>query len=153
MEIEVTLREVSPDDLDVFFEHQRDPEGARMAAFPSREREAFDAHWEKIQAIEENVLRTVVVDGQVAGNLGSWIQDGKREVGYWFGREFWGRGVASRALTEFVKVVDARPLWAFAAEHNQGSVRVLEKCGFVEVKEDALEPGEDGVRMRAFRLD
>lgn len=153
MAAEVTLREVIPDDLGVFFEHQRDPEGARMAAFPSRDREAFDAHWKKIQAIETNVLRTVLVDGRVAGNLGSWIQEGKREVGYWFGREFWGRGVASRALAEFVGFVDTRPLWAFVAEHNLGSVRVLEKCGFTEVEEEALEPGDDGVRMRAFRLD
>ena len=41
------LREVLVSDLDAFFEHQRDPEATRMAAFPARDREAFDAHWRR----------------------------------------------------------------------------------------------------------
>src|SRR5690606_18859114 len=41
----VRLRDVEPDDLPVFYAHQRDAEAARMAGFPSRDRAAFDAHW------------------------------------------------------------------------------------------------------------
>ena len=69
----------------------------------------------------------------VAGNIGSWEQDGKRFVGYWVGREFWGKGVATRALQEFVGEVTKRPLHAWVAASNVGSIRVLEKCGFVQV--------------------
>jgi hypothetical protein len=39
----VTLREVTKEDLPIFFEHQLDAEATRMAAFPSRDREAFMA--------------------------------------------------------------------------------------------------------------
>ena len=35
------------------------------------------------------------------------------------------------ALAAFVPLVDVRPLRARVASHNAGSIRVLEKCGFV----------------------
>jgi RimJ/RimL family protein N-acetyltransferase len=42
----------------------------------------------------------------------------------------WGRGIATAALSELIKLERARPLHAAAAD-NAGSIRVLEKCGFV----------------------
>ena len=80
---EVGIREVEDGDLAVFFEHQRDPEGAAMAAFPPREWDAFVAHWDKVRADESALTRTVLVDGAVAGNVASWAADGERLVGYW----------------------------------------------------------------------
>jgi RimJ/RimL family protein N-acetyltransferase len=91
------LRDVQPDDLDAFFEHQSDPEAAAMAVFPARDREAFDAHWGRVLADDSLVTRTIVDEGVVAGNVGCWEQDGRRLVGYWVGREFWGRGLATAA--------------------------------------------------------
>ena len=84
------LREVREDDLDVLFEQQREPEAVAMAVFPAREREAFDAHWRRVLANDRNVVRAIEVDGEVAGNIGSWEQDGKQLVGYWLGREVLG---------------------------------------------------------------
>jgi len=40
----VTLREVTKEDLPIFFEHQLDAEATRMAAFPSRDR--FTRMWQ-----------------------------------------------------------------------------------------------------------
>ena len=94
------LRDVEPGDLDAFFEHQSDPEAAAMAVFPARDREAFDAHWRRLLADDSVVKRTIVDDGAVTGNVGCWEQDGLRFVGYWVGREFWGRGLATAALAE-----------------------------------------------------
>jgi RimJ/RimL family protein N-acetyltransferase len=127
------LREAREDDLDVLFEHQREPEAVAMAIFPAREREAFDAHWRKLLADPALVVRVIEVDGEVAGNIGSWEQDGRQLVGYWLGREFWGRGLATAALAEFVQELDTRPLHAWVASSNGGSIRVLEKVGFVRV--------------------
>jgi RimJ/RimL family protein N-acetyltransferase len=126
----IQLREVEDADLDVLFEHQADPVAAEMAAFPSRDRARFDAHWAKIRLDETTILRAIVVDGLVAGGLTSWLGDGRRLVGYWIGRDHWGRGVATRALGQFVREVPDRPLYAYVAAHNTGSRRVLEKCGF-----------------------
>ena len=127
------LRDVVDDDLDALYEQQRDPEATRMALFPARDREAFYAHWQRVLADDVVTKKTIVHDGEVAGNVLCWEQDGRRLVGYWLGREFWGKGLASRALAELVDVVTARPLHAWVAVSNVGSVRVLEKCGFVVV--------------------
>jgi RimJ/RimL family protein N-acetyltransferase len=142
----VSIRAVRDDDLETFFEHQRDPEAVRMAAFPARTREAFMAHWHKIMADETLVAQTVVAaDGQVAGNLVSWESDGRRLVGYWIGRPYWGRGVATSALALLLDHVPSRPLYAEVAAHNAGSIRVLEKCGFRPVEGHAATVADDGI--------
>jgi len=129
------LRDVIESDLPVFFEHQTDPEAVRMADVPSREREAFMAHWQNILANETLTKKTIVFGGQVAGNVVSWDQDGRRLVGYWVGKEFWGKGLATKALAELIDELP-RPLHAYVAKTNIGSIRVLEKCGFVRSDED-----------------
>ena len=131
--MERVLRDVAESDLDVLFEHQREPEANEMAIFPARDRESFDAHWRRILADDSVIKKTIVVDGQVAGNIGCWVQDGRRLVGYWVGKDFWGKGLATRALREFVDQIETRPLHAWVATTNVGSIRVLEKCGFVQV--------------------
>ena len=132
----IVLRDVVEADLPILFEHQRDPEAARMAAFPPRDREAFTAHWQKILANDELTKKTIVFDGQVAGNVVMFDRDGKHLVGYWIGREFWGQGLATRALAELLTEVKERPLHAYVATSNLGSVRVLEKCGFTFVSRE-----------------
>jgi RimJ/RimL family protein N-acetyltransferase len=136
------LREVVDADLPAFYENERDAEAAAMAAFPSRERDAFMAHWAKTLANESALTWAIVSDGAVAGNIGCWEDHGRRLVGYWIGREFWDRGLATRALTEVLDLVDARPLHAYVVMSNAASIRVLEKCGFVKVGEHA---GGDGI--------
>lgn len=107
-----------------------------MADFPPRDREAFDAHWQRVLADDANVVKTITFEGQVAGNIGSWEQDGRRLVGYWLGKEFWGKGLATKALAELVQELGTRPLYAYVAKTNVGSIRVLEKCGFVRSEQD-----------------
>jgi RimJ/RimL family protein N-acetyltransferase len=128
------LRDVVPSDVDFFFEHQSDPQATAMAVFPARDRETFDAHWRRLLADDSLVTRTIVVDDAVAGNIGCWRQDGLLLVGYWIGRAFWGRGLATAALAELAAEIPERPLNAWVAATNLGSIRVLEKCGFVEVE-------------------
>ena len=137
----ILLRDVITDDLPIFFEYQRDPVAVQMAAFPARDRETFMAHWAKIMADETNILKTILCDGQVAGNIVSWDQSGEhsehseREVGYWLGREFWGKGLATQALAAFLDLDTTRPLYAYVVKHNLASQRVLEKCGFEPLDE------------------
>ena len=129
------LRDVVESDLPVFFEHQQDPEATAMADFPARDRDAFDTHWERILADAGLYKKTIVFEGLVAGNAVSWPQDGRQLVGYWLGKEFWGKGLATQALGEMIDDLGT-PLYAYVAETNIGSIRVLEKCGFVRSDED-----------------
>jgi RimJ/RimL family protein N-acetyltransferase len=136
MKTKIQLRNVEADDLPLFFEHQRDPIAVAMVAFNSRDRAAFDQHWAKLLADDSLLKKTIIVvsavsaENQVAGNIGSWTSEGKREVGYWIDRAFWGRGVATEALSAFLCLEQTRPLYAGVAKHNVASIRVLQKCGF-----------------------
>jgi RimJ/RimL family protein N-acetyltransferase len=133
---EVVLRPVEPADLPILFEHQRDPAGIAMAGVGGRDRAAFDEHWAKILADDETIIRTVLVDGEVAGHVLSFERDGRREVGYWIARHHWGRGVATAALVAFLGEDEARPLHAGVLPANAASLRVLEKCGFAVCGEE-----------------
>jgi len=136
----IRLRNVEPDDLPIFFEQQLDSDAARMAGFASRNRAAFDSHWAKnILGNPTAVTRTILLAGKVVGNIGSWRQDAVRFVGYWIGKEYWGRGIATQALASMLRVVTDRPIRAHVAKHNLASIRVLEKCGFKLEDEDGDE--------------
>jgi RimJ/RimL family protein N-acetyltransferase len=146
----VELREVVESDLTVLFEHQRDPEATEMAAFPARDPDAFMAHWKRILDDGSVLVRTAVDDGRVAGYVTCFELEGETLVGYWIGREHWGKGVASAALAAFLLLVEKRPLRARVATHNAGSIRVLEKCGFAPTGK--TEVGDDGVEELLFEL-
>lgn len=130
------LREVLPTDLEVLFEHQRDPDALAMAAMPGRDRDTFATHWKaRVLGDPSVVVRTVLVEGEVAGTVNTFVASDLRLVGYFFGKRYWGKGIATLAVQELLKIDTSRPLFAFVAEHNVASRRVLEKNGFAVVEE------------------
>ena len=136
---ELLLRDVVNDDLPIFFEQELDQEAYFMAAFTSKEpsdREAFEAHWQRILADLTVIIQTIVLNKQVVGSVLSYENGGKPEVSYWLGKEFWGKGYATWALAEFLSHHNKiRPIYARVAKDNLGSRRVLEKCGFKQIGE------------------
>ena len=137
----VGLREIRESDFPILFAYQDDPEANAMAAFPARDEAAFREHLVRVLANPDNIARTIVDGDVVVGQIGSWDQEGQRDVGYWVGREHWGKGYATAALRALIALDPVRPLWAEIAEHNIGSQRVVEHCGFVldhTMQEDVL---------------
>ena|ERR671926_1329783 len=134
MSNKVLLRNVISEDLPIFFEYQLDQEANYMAAFTAKDptnQEAFMAHWQRNLADPANINQTILVNGQVAGSVSSYEDEGKPEVTYWLGKEYWGKGIATAALREFLAQKNQiRPIYARVAKDNPGSRRVLEKCGF-----------------------
>jgi RimJ/RimL family protein N-acetyltransferase len=133
--MKVMLREVRDTDLPVFFTQMNDTEGIRMAAFTAKDpsdSDYFHAHWTRIRQDPTVIVRTVIGDsGEIVGHAALFGPPEEREVTYWVGRQYWGRGAATAALRELLHVASERPLHARAAADNVGSIRVLEKCGFV----------------------
>ncbi|MFG2646190.1 GNAT family N-acetyltransferase [Streptomyces sp. NPDC048436] len=130
--MEVSLRPVHDSDLPVFYRQMNDPEASRVAAFTSPKASdwsLFEAHWKKLRS-SDDVVRTVLADGDVVGSAAVYGEPGEREVTYWIDRAYWGRGLATAALRSLLVEVPERPLYARAAADNAGSLRVLEKCGF-----------------------
>jgi RimJ/RimL family protein N-acetyltransferase len=135
----VVLRDVTEDDLPVFFEQQLDSAAIHMAAFTREDpsdRDAFMEHWIKILGDDAITTKAILFEGQVAGHVASFERFGKPEVTYWIGRQYWGMGIATKALSEFLGCVRARPRYARAARDNIASIRVLEKCGFTTCGHD-----------------
>lgn len=130
----ITLRSVVSSDLPTFFAQQADPVAIRMAAFTVEgmdDWDTFDTRWKRFLADQFITIRTVLADGAVAGSVLSYEADERREVSYWLGREYWGRGIATAALAAFLREETARPIYARVAVDNVASLRVLEKNGFV----------------------
>src|SRR2546422_10499625 len=132
---EIILRDVTETDLPIFFEHQRDPAANFIAAFTSRDpadRDAFAAHWKRILNDDTVVVKTIVFEGRVIGNVAKIVdrEFGKPEVTYWIGKEYWGMGFATKALSRFLRDIQVRPIYGRAAKDNVASIRVMEKCGF-----------------------
>ena len=152
----IALREVTREDLPIFFEDQLDAEATRMAAFPSRDRDAFMAHWAKIMSKEANVtgiLNTILADDAVAGNILYWEAAGEPNIGYWLSKAHRGKGIASAALTQFLAKIEVRPVYAHVAKHNFASIRVLQKCGFQPVREERYEDDDVIELVMGLRAD
>ena len=153
---DVLLRDVTEGDLPTFFEQQLDSDANRMAAFTRKDpadRDAFDAHWTKIMGDDTITIKTILFEGHVAGHVATFQMFGKPEVTYWIGREYWGKGLATKALSEFLGHVNARPLYARVSKDNVASIRVLEKCGFTVSGEDKGFSNARGEEVEEFILE
>jgi RimJ/RimL family protein N-acetyltransferase len=127
----VRLRDIARDDLPRMYEFNTDPDANRLAATIPRSSNAFEAHWQNALADPDVVAKAIAVGDVMAGYICCFKSDDGHAVGYWVGKDFWGRGIASRALEMLLNEVTIRPLHARVATRNRPSLRVLQKCGFV----------------------
>ena len=142
----ILLRPVLSSDLPIFFEQQLDREAVAMSAYPAKDRGEFMRHWEGILKNKAVIARAIIYKEKIVGHLLCW-KEGRFEqrVGYWIGKQFWGRGIATSALREFLVEVRIHPLYAEVANHNVASKRVLEKNGFTL--------HDEGAKISKFKLD
>ena len=62
-----------------------------------------------------------------------YFKKSETSVTYWIDRKFWGNGIASKGLKEFLKIETIRPIFGRVAVDNFGSQKVLEKGGFIKI--------------------
>lgn len=137
---EIQLRPIAPDDLAPLYKMQAEPRGCEVAVARPRTRDESDAHWLRVLADPACVSWGIVLDSRLIGNVVSFRLDGKTYLGYWIAERFWGRGIASEAVRRFLAMVmTTRPVHARVATSNAGSVRVLQKNGFVTEKTEVSE--------------
>lgn len=154
----VTLRDTVEDDLPTLFEQQRDPEAVAMAAFGAGDpddRAAFMERRIRFMADPSIINQTIVYNGEIAGIVALFEMFGHQQIGYWVDKPLWGKGIATRAVALFLEHIPQRPLYAHAAKDNLGSLRVLEKNGFVVIDEHnefSERRGKDVVEC-VLRLD
>lgn len=150
--MDVELREARDEDVEVLFENQSDPDSNRMAGVEGKNREDYFALRQRLLTNPENIMRVIVLEeGEIAGDIVSWrTESGGREIGYRIGQKYWGRGIATAAVTAFTAELTERPLYAHVVHWNPGSMRVLDKCGFERL--DADQDPEPDPETQAFVL-
>jgi ribosomal-protein-alanine N-acetyltransferase len=131
--MQINLRNATENDLEIFFINQLDEEANYLAAFTSKDpsdREAYVSKWKRFLGDSTIHMKTIEYNGKVAGTVAKYEMDQKAEITYWLGKEYWGKGIATRALQDFLQLEKIRPIYGHVAFDNHGSIKVLEKAGF-----------------------
>ncbi|WP_417455760.1 GNAT family N-acetyltransferase [Kordiimonas sp.] len=136
---DVRLRPHQAADFETLVTFVDDEEAFFLAGGGTRDTSA-PAMQARIEAYITKDARFAVVlyEGAVAGYVAAFEREGMLEVSYWIGRDFWGKGIASRALGLWVteRAKDSNELHARVAKDHTASIRVLEKNGFQVAGED-----------------
>ncbi len=136
---EITLRPTTVADLNHLFVFQLDPDARHLAAFTPKDPTNKQAYLEKYTRILLDPTtnnQTLMVNNIIAGSIGKFIMEGHAEITYWLDKQYWGQGIATRALKKFLEEELTRPIFGRVAFDNFGSQKVLEKCGFIKVGSD-----------------
>jgi RimJ/RimL family protein N-acetyltransferase len=135
----LTLTETIKDDLNAFFQFQLDEEANYLAAFTAKDpndKAAYIEKYSKFLTDPAITMRTIKSNDEIVGSIAKFVMANEAGITYWIDRKFWGKGIATAALQDFLKIEKTRPLFAHTAFDNYGSQKVLEKCGFKKIGQD-----------------
>lgn len=137
--LDIKLRRTEVADLDSLFQFQLDKEASYLAAFTpkdSTDKAAYLAKYARLLNDPTVNNQTILVNSVIVGSVAKFILEGDTEITYWLDRKFWGKGIATKALKDFLDIETTRPIFGRVAFDNFGSQKVLEKCGFVKIGSD-----------------
>ena len=138
------LRHFTADDLEAFLAMHSDPDIVRYVPFPPLTREQAEERLRSIATMtaiddEAQNLRLAVVlpeSDELIGDVSLWSSASDRlqgEVGYAFNSRFHGRGYATEAVSELLRIgfeeAGLHRITANADARNAASIRVMERIG------------------------
>lgn len=132
--INLSLRDVVESDLPILSAQCYDIDTFDVPASKSEYYRYMETYLPRyMNAFKEDTVikKTILVDDQVLGAIFCQKWNLEPEVSYWVDRSNWGKGIATRALGEFLKIFPLRPLYARVDSWNTASLRVLQKNGFI----------------------
>ncbi|MEO7047977.1 MAG: GNAT family N-acetyltransferase [Ferruginibacter sp.] len=135
----ITLTKTVKNDLDILFQFQVDKEAGYLAAFMPENPDDKTAYIEKYSKFlnEPTInMRTIKINDVIVGSISKFIMESNNEITYWIDKKYWGKGVGTTALQNFLNIESARPIFGRVAFDNLGSQKLLEKCGFVKIGTD-----------------
>ena len=137
--LNIQLRQTEVADLDKLFLFQLDKEACYLAAFTPKDpadRSAYLTKFTKLLRDPTVNNMTIIADNIIVGSIAKFEMKGEAEITYWINRTFWGQGIATKALKDFLYIEKMRPISGRVAFDNFPSQKVLEKCGFVRTGSD-----------------
>jgi RimJ/RimL family protein N-acetyltransferase len=135
----IKLRPTETSDLDFLFQFQLDKESRYLAAFMPKDptdKAAYIAKHTKLLSDPTVNNQTILIDNIIVGSVATFVMEGEREITYWIDRKFWGQGIATKAIKEFLIIETNRPVFGRVAFDNLGSQKVLQKSGFLKIASD-----------------
>ena len=136
---DIILRPTENSDLEYLFLFQLDAEAGYLAAFMPKDPTDKNAYLEKYSGLLLNPtvnMRTILVNENIVGSVSKFEMEGDAEITYWIDKNYWGKGIATTALKNFLTIENTRPIFGRVAFDNLGSQKVLEKCGFIKIGSD-----------------
>lgn len=137
----VNLRTYKDEDIAKLIRYLNDPVTTRhlTSAIPQPYTQSDAEYWVRHQSREIGA-QAIEWEGQLVGDIsvvtGNFEKAYCAEIGYWLGREFWGRGIATEVLTLVSQYLLTHTavvrITAQVFVGNTASCRVLEKCGFIQ---------------------
>ena len=137
--LNIKLRPTEISDLDNLFQFQLDKEGEYLTAFMPKDPTDKSAYRDKHTKLLNDPTvnnQTIIFDNTIVGSIAKFVMEGDTEITYWLDRKFWGQGIATTALNDFLIIELTRPIYGRVAFDNFGSQKVLEKCGFIKIGRD-----------------
>lgn len=140
----ILMRMYEKEDSADFFKNIKDKEISRWSTnipypYSKKRAEKFIkiTHKRFKEKTHVNVGIVLKKENRVIGSMGlnkiDW-KNRKSEIGYWLGKKYWGKGIATEALLLFLEYafekIKLHRVSAHVLEVNKQSARVLEKCGF-----------------------
>lgn len=135
----IKFRRTVVSDLEYLFQFQLDKEAGFLAAFMPKDPADKVAYLNKYMKLLGDPTvnnQTIVSDNIIVGSIAKFVMEGYAEITYWIDRKYWGLGIATQALADFLTLETSRPIFGRVAFDNFGSQKVLEKCGFVKIGAD-----------------
>ncbi len=136
---DIKLRPTVVEDLETLFQFQLDYEANYLAAFTSKDsmnKEAYISKFTKLLTDPTINNQTIIAGTVIVGSIAKFIMEDDVEITYWIDKNFWGKGIATTALKDFLTIETTRPIFGRVAFDNLGSQKVLEKCGFIKIGTD-----------------
>lgn len=164
-----TVRDWKPDDLQPLVRHANN----RRIWINLRDRfphPYLETHGQQflqhVARLSPATVWAIEVGGEAAGAIGletlSDVERVSAELGYWLGEQHWGRGIVTEAVeavtAEAFRRFDLTRIFALPFADNHGSIRVLEKAGFVlegQMRHSAIKDGRlrDQLMFGRYRPD
>ncbi len=135
----ITLTQTEKADLDLFFQFQLDKVANYLAAFTSKDPNDKVAYLEKYtRHLSDPTINmwTIRTESEIIGSIAKFVIENDAELTYWIDRKYWGKGIATIALKQFLIIEQVRPIYGRVAFDNYGSQKVLENCGFKKIGTD-----------------
>ena len=152
------LKATTPTHLHTLFEFQRETEANYLAAFTSNDpndKNAYLKKWSNLLLNNSINCKTIIVNNAIVGSITKFEMDQKAEITYWIGKQYWGQGIASKALKQFLEMESTRPLYGRVAFDNYGSQKVLVKCDFEKIGTETGYANARGAEIEehVYKLD